>query len=141
MRKPFIANITFASENPIELAEFWGAALGYVEPDLPPKVLEEVKKEIDAGKLDPTAWAMRVHPEGLGARLLFQRRPKTRTDSIPIHLDISVETAKRRSNDSSRSGRPSSRRSRARSARSSRRARSCATPKGTASASSDGVED
>jgi Glyoxalase-like domain len=91
VRKPFIANITFACQNPIELAEFWGAALGYVEPDLPPAVLEEVRKGIAAGDLDPTGWAMRVHPQGIGPRLLFQRRPKTPTQSIPIHLDISVD--------------------------------------------------
>ena len=91
MSTPFIANITFACESPIRLAEFWGEALGYVEPDLPPSVLEEVEKEIEAGNLDPTGWAMRVHPQGIGPRLLFQRRPKTPTESIPIHLDISAE--------------------------------------------------
>src|SRR5207247_2720379 len=88
---PFIQNITLACENPIELAEFWGAALGYVEPELAPEVLEEVRKELAAGRLDPTGWAMREHPEGIGPKLLFQRRPKTPTESIPIHLDISAD--------------------------------------------------
>ena len=86
MTRAYIANINFACENPIEVA-----ALGYVEPDFPPQVLDEVRKGIDAGELDPTGWAMRVHPDGIGSRLLFQRRPKTPTESIPAHLDISVD--------------------------------------------------
>ena len=54
MTRPYIANITFACENPIEVADFWAAALGYVEPDFPPQVLDEVRKGIHAGELDPT---------------------------------------------------------------------------------------
>jgi predicted enzyme related to lactoylglutathione lyase len=54
-------------------------------------VLEQVQKAIDAGEIDPTAWAMLVPPDGAGPRLLFQRRPKTPTESIPIHLDLNAE--------------------------------------------------
>jgi catechol 2,3-dioxygenase-like lactoylglutathione lyase family enzyme len=86
-----IQNITFACENPVELSDFWEAALGYARPDLPQVVLDEVQKGIDAGELDPTGWAMLVPPDGVGPRLLFQRRPKTPTESIPIHLDLAVE--------------------------------------------------
>lgn len=86
-----LANITFACDQPVRLAQFWGEALGYVPFDVPPEVQEAVDHAIAAGELDPTGWAMRVHPEGLGPRLLFQRRPKTSTESIPIHLDIGVE--------------------------------------------------
>jgi len=85
-----IKNITFACENPVELSEFWEAALGYVRPELPQQVLDEVQKGIDAGELDPTGWAMLVPPGGGGPRLLFQRRAKTPTESIPIHLDLSA---------------------------------------------------
>jgi hypothetical protein len=53
--------------------------------------MEQVQKEIDAGELDPTGWAMLVPPEANGPRLLFQRRPKTPTQSIPIHLDLSTD--------------------------------------------------
>jgi Glyoxalase-like domain len=81
-------NITFACEEPVRLAEFWAAALDYVPIETPPDVLAEVEKAIERGELDPTGWAMLVHPKGVGPRLLFQRRPKTPTESIPIHLDL-----------------------------------------------------
>ena len=85
-----IKNITFACETPVELSEFWEAALGYDRPEFPQQVLDEVQKAIDAGELDPTGWAMLVPPGGGGPRLLFQRRAKTPTESIPIHLDLSA---------------------------------------------------
>jgi predicted enzyme related to lactoylglutathione lyase len=34
---------------------------------------------------------MLVPPDGVGPRLLFERRAKTLTQSIPIHLDLAVE--------------------------------------------------
>jgi Glyoxalase-like domain len=84
-------NITFACESPVPLSEFWAAALGYEPVEPPPEVVAEVEKAIRRGELDPTGWAMLVHPEGIGPRLLFQRRPKTPTESIPIHLDLKSE--------------------------------------------------
>jgi hypothetical protein len=81
-------NITFACEEPVDLARFWAAALGYQPIETPPQVLEEVEKAIAAGELDPTGWAMLVNPDGTGPRLLFQRRPKGSTTDIPIHLDL-----------------------------------------------------
>lgn len=89
----WIVNVTFACENPFELSKFWEAALGYARPELPQELLDEVQKGIDAGELDPTGWAMLVPPDGAGPRLLFQRRPKTPTESIPIHLDLGAEDA------------------------------------------------
>jgi Glyoxalase-like domain len=86
-----IQNITFACEEPVPLAEFWEAALGYGRPELPGEVLREIDAAIERGELDATAWAMLVPPDGNGPRLLFQRRPKTPTDSIPIHLDLHAE--------------------------------------------------
>jgi hypothetical protein len=47
-------NITFACEEPVRLAEFWAAALGYQPIETPPEVLAEVDKAIDRGELDPT---------------------------------------------------------------------------------------
>ena len=84
-------NITFACEEPVQLAEFWAAALGYEHIETPPEVLDEVESAIAAGELDPTGWAMLVSPDGTGPRLLFQRRPKTPTTDIPIHLDLHSE--------------------------------------------------
>jgi Glyoxalase-like domain len=81
-------NITFACEEPVQLAEFWAAALGYKPIDVPPEVAAEADKAIERGELDPTGWAMLANPDGTGPRLLFQRRPKTPTEHIPIHLDI-----------------------------------------------------
>ena len=62
-----------------------------MRPELPRQVLDEVQKGIDAGELDPEGWAMLVPPDGAGPRLLFQRRPKTPTESIPIHLDLAAD--------------------------------------------------
>jgi Glyoxalase-like domain len=86
-----IQNITFACDEPVRLAEFWEGALGYGRPEFPEELLREIDAAIERGELDPTAWAMLVPPDGRGPRLLFQRRPKTTTDSIPIHLDLAVE--------------------------------------------------
>jgi uncharacterized glyoxalase superfamily protein PhnB len=84
-----IGNITFACENPVPLAEFWAAATGYVPLEPPPEVQHQADELIAAGKLDPTGWALLVPPDGQsGPRLLFQRRPKSPTADIPIHLDL-----------------------------------------------------
>ena len=88
---PFIRNINFSCDEPVRLAEFWQAALGYVEPEIPADVMEAVQAGIERGELDPSAWAMLVPPDGAGPRLLFERRPKTKSDSMPIHLDIGAE--------------------------------------------------
>jgi predicted enzyme related to lactoylglutathione lyase len=58
---------------------------------VPAAVQAEVDGAIERGELDPTGWAMLVNPAGTGPRLLFQRRPKTPTESIPIHLDLGAE--------------------------------------------------
>lgn len=84
-------NITFACADPIRLAEFWRAALGYEHVGVPEEVQREVDGAIERGELDPTGWAMLVNPDGTGPRLLFQRRPKTPTTDIPIHLDLTSE--------------------------------------------------
>lgn len=84
-------NITFACEEPVELAKFWAAALGYEQVKPPPEVLAAVEKAVEAGELDATGWAMLVNREGTRPRLLFQSRPKTPTTDIPIHLDLHSE--------------------------------------------------
>ena len=86
-----IQNITFACDEPAKLAAFWEAALGYARPELPPEFMREIEAQIERGELDPTGWAMLVPPDGHRPRLLFQHRPKTPTDSIPIHLDLHAE--------------------------------------------------
>jgi hypothetical protein len=86
-----IGNITFDCENPIPVAAFWEAALGYKPFEVPPEVVAEAQRLIDAGELDPTGWAMLVPPDGVGPRLLFQRRERTRPPRMPIHLDLNAE--------------------------------------------------
>ena len=86
-----IQNITFACDEPVRLAAFWEAALGYGRPEFPAEFLREIDAAIERGELDPTGWAMLVPPDGQGPRLLFQRRPKSPTESIPIHLDLNAE--------------------------------------------------
>jgi hypothetical protein len=75
----------------VQLAAFWEAALGYRPPVFGPEVLRHVEAAVDRGELNSTAWAMLEPPDSRGPRLLFQRRAKTTTDAIPIHLDLAVE--------------------------------------------------
>lgn len=84
-------NITFACEEPVRLAEFWREALGYKHIQVPPEVEEAASAAIERGELEADSWAMLVNPDATGPRLLFQRRPKTETTDIPIHLDIHSE--------------------------------------------------
>jgi uncharacterized glyoxalase superfamily protein PhnB len=84
-------NITFACEEPVRLAEFWREALGYEHIEVPQEVEEAAAAAIERGELDAGGWAMLVNPDGTGPRLLFQRKPKTPTEHIPIHLDLHSE--------------------------------------------------
>jgi hypothetical protein len=86
-----IGNITFAADDPPRLAEFWAAATGYVPLDVPDEVRREVNAAIAAGELDPTGWAMLIDPANRGPRLLFQRRPRSRPQHMPIHLDLNAD--------------------------------------------------
>src|SRR5688572_1726828 len=86
-----IDNITFACSEPVRLAAFWAAATGYEPFEPSPDLADWAERLIAEGKLDPTGWAMLVPPDGAGPRLLFQRREKTATESIPIHLDLSAD--------------------------------------------------
>jgi len=81
-----LGNITFACENPDLLADFWAAALGYVKQEAPPEFMEAW---LAAGR-DPNGAAAIVDPEGKGARLFFEKKPKSPTTSIPIHLDLNA---------------------------------------------------
>ncbi len=79
-----IGNVTFACDDPDRLASFWGAALAYEREEWPPE-LEAAW--IEAGG-EPNDAAAIVDPTGEGPRLYFQRKPKTPTESIPMHLDL-----------------------------------------------------
>jgi predicted enzyme related to lactoylglutathione lyase len=81
-----LGNITFACEDPDRLAGFWAAALGYVKQEAPPEFMEAW---LAAGR-DPNGAAAIVDPKEKGPRLLFEKKPKTPTTSIPIHLDLNA---------------------------------------------------
>jgi hypothetical protein len=86
-----IRTITFACAEPVRLAEFWAAALEYVAVEIPPARLADIEAAYASGDLDPDGWAMLQHPDGVGPRLLFHRRPRSPTEHIPIHLDLGVD--------------------------------------------------
>lgn len=81
-----IGNITFACDDPASLAAFWADALGYELQAFPPE-LEEAW--VAAGN-DPNGAAAIVDPAGEQPRLYFQKKAKTPTETIPIHLDLDV---------------------------------------------------
>jgi predicted enzyme related to lactoylglutathione lyase len=85
-----IGNITFACENPVALAEFWAAVLGYEVERVDGEFAEKlVELGVSPDELDSECAAR--DPTGNGARLYFQRKEKTRTATAPLHLDINVE--------------------------------------------------
>lgn len=81
-----IGNVTFACEEPDELASFWAAVLDYELEAIPPAFAEALE---EAGH-DPTDARAISDPSGDGSRLFFKRMPKTPTEHIPIHLDVHV---------------------------------------------------
>jgi len=82
-----LGNITFACEDPAALCAFWAAALGYEVQEAPPAFMEAW---VAAGR-DPNAAAAAVDAEGPGPRLYFQRKTKSVTSTIPIHLDLNAD--------------------------------------------------
>lgn len=81
-----IRNVTFACENPNELADFWAAVLEYEKEELPPAFADD----LEAAGHDPADAVAISDPAGEEPRLFFKRMSKTPTESIPIHLDLDV---------------------------------------------------
>jgi predicted enzyme related to lactoylglutathione lyase len=87
---PYVGNVTFSCAEPERLGAFWSEALGWPEEEVDGDFLQMLR---DAG-LDPAelnAYAAVRHPEGRRPRLLFQRRQKSPTASIPIHFDLRTD--------------------------------------------------
>ena len=112
-----LEHITFSCDDPARLAEFWGQLLGL--------------RDCRGGHQ-----LARHRSAREGTRLLFNRMPKSPTIELPIHLDVNVpdreaelarvlELGGQSRRDEDRTGWATSR----------RHGRSCATRKGTASAS------
>lgn len=81
-----IASITFACEDPLRVAAFWAAATGYGHVEVPPERLAEIDAVVEPG-----TWAVLQAPDRAGPRLVFHKRPKSPTEHIPIHLDLSAD--------------------------------------------------
>ncbi len=81
-----IQNITFACDEPDELAEFWAEALEYELEPIPPALVDA----LEAAGEDPSDGRSIFDPDGDGPRIFFKRGPKSPTEHIPIHLDLDV---------------------------------------------------
>jgi hypothetical protein len=84
--------VAFDAANPMALAEFWAAALGYiVQP--PPEGFESWEAFADAvgiPEADRGNLAAVIDPDGGGPRILFQKVPEAKTIKNRVHLDVNV---------------------------------------------------
>lgn len=86
-----IQNVTFACEEPDELAAFWAETLEYeIEP-----IPEAFAEALEAAGRDPSDGRAIFDPTGDGPRLFFKRMPKSPTEHVPIHLDLEVADRER----------------------------------------------
>ncbi|WP_098462052.1 VOC family protein [Isoptericola jiangsuensis] len=69
--------VTFDCADPVRVARFWCATLGY-DPTLPDE--------------DDGAWAVAEDPTGAGPRLYFQRVPEGKVVKNRVHLDVRAGT-------------------------------------------------
>jgi hypothetical protein len=84
--------VTFDCANPRAVAEFWKAALGYVDPPtLPGFDSWDAFEATLPVERQGSAWACQ-DPEGVGPRLFFQRVPEAKTVKNRLHLDVRVGT-------------------------------------------------
>ena len=81
-----LGNITFACQDPSRLANFWAAALAYSVEKLPPELVDLLVAE---GK-DMNMAAAISDPSGKGPRMFFEKKLKSQTAVLPIHLDYVV---------------------------------------------------
>lgn len=80
--------ITFDCVSPRRVAEFWKAALGYVDPPVPPgfESWNAFNDSLPEEHRD-ASWACQ-DPERVGPRLFFQRVPEAKTVKNRVHLDV-----------------------------------------------------
>jgi hypothetical protein len=92
MAKVKQVQVTFDCANPREVAQFWKAVLGYVDPPTPPGF--DSWDDFDASlpaERQGAAWACQ-DPDGVGPRLFFQRVPEGKIVKNRVHLDVRVGT-------------------------------------------------
>lgn len=82
--------ITFDCANPRAVAEFWKAALGYVDPPVPAGFdsWDAFDASLPAASQGST-WACQ-DPDGVGPRLFFQKVPEGKTVKNRLHLDVRI---------------------------------------------------
>src|SRR3954469_6794788 len=84
--------VTFDCADPRAVAEFWKAALGYVDPPVPPGFASwDAFEGSLPGERQGSTWACQ-DPAGVGPRLFFQRVPESKTVKNRLHLDVRVGT-------------------------------------------------
>jgi hypothetical protein len=84
--------VTFDAANPMAVAEFWAAALGYVVQP-PPEGFDSWDAFADAAGIpeeDREHLAAVVDPDGSGPRILFQKVPEGKTVKNRVHLDVNI---------------------------------------------------
>lgn len=82
--------VTFDCAEPRVVAEFWKAALGYVDPPVPPghESWDAFDASLPAARRG-AVWACE-DPDGVGPRLFFQRVPEAKSVKNRLHLDVRV---------------------------------------------------
>ncbi|MFJ9691835.1 VOC family protein [Kitasatospora sp. NPDC101183] len=85
--------VTFDCAEPLLVARFWAAALGYVLPDPPEGFAswEDFDRDKPADFHGPD-WGVAADPEGVGPRLYFQRVPEGKVVKNRVHLDVRAVT-------------------------------------------------
>jgi Glyoxalase-like domain len=87
-----VFQVTFDAANPMAVAEFWAAALGYVVQP-PPDGYDTWDEFADAMGIpedEREKLAAVVDPDGKGPRVLFQKVPEGKTVKNRVHLDVNV---------------------------------------------------
>jgi hypothetical protein len=78
--------ITFDCSEPVALARFWAAVLGYPPPDV--AGTHSVLRALGQTEDELGNWYRIEDPGGLGPRLAFQRVPEPKTCKNRVHLDV-----------------------------------------------------
>ena len=84
--------VTFDCADPARLATFWASALGYKIQD-PPEGYVSWHEFLAAQGVPEEQWnsaSAVVDPDGIGARIFFQRVPEPKASKNRVHLDVNV---------------------------------------------------
>ncbi len=84
--------VTFDSNDPSELTEFWAAALGYEFPQPPPghDSWDNWATAINIRREEWDNARALVDPDGNGPRIFIQKVPERKTAKNRVHLDLRI---------------------------------------------------